>query len=200
MKSSLITTFFLMLALITPTLASYREHKHFGPNEAGAVTKELIDTLKQLKADFPEAVLGRAILTKRPGVGVGVRISLKKNEQIELTFDLACERKVDGYIDSSQEGIDDRRTIVFRPVIKPEFAWHLSDDVVAELEKKLNTPASNMWDYTLYHEILYSEATEDILQSNTRITVRVWTVKEAVDLVTSYYSRHPKDTSLWEDG
>lgn len=200
MKTYIIATLILATASFFPAHASYRDHKHFTPKEVGAITAELIATLTQLKADYPEAVFGRAILTKGAGVGIGVRLSLEKNGQIELVFDLAVERKRNVYISSSQDGIDDRRTLVFRPTTDPELKWHLGEVALLNLEKKLSAPASRMWDYELYHEVLLSESSGEILQSSSRVTAKVWTVEDAVELVVTYYSHHPKELQLWEDG
>jgi hypothetical protein len=198
MKKLLTAALSLILGILSPALGSYREHKHFSPKEVGAMTRELVGTLKELETDFPGAVFGRAILTR--GTGIGVRLSLEKNGQIELAFDLALEKKREGYIAASQDGIDDRRTLIFRPVKAPKFRWSLDEQAVKNLELKLSAPASRMWDYTLYHEVLVSEASEEILQSSSRVTARVWTVDQAVELVESYYSKHPESTPLWEDG
>ena len=198
MKTLLTIIFTLGIGVLSPAFGSFREHKHFKPNEVGAMTRELIEALKEREAAHPGAIFGRAILTE--GTGLGVRLSLKKNGQIELAFDLALEKTRKGYIAASQGGIVDRRTLVFRPVKAPEFRWALDEKAMESLELKLSAPASRMWSYTLYHEVLLSEATGEILQSSSRVTARVWTVDQGVELVESYYSRHPKETPLWEEG
>ena len=198
MKTLLTFIFALAFGALNPALGSFRDHKRFTPNEVGAMTRYLIEALKEREAAHPGAIFGRAILTE--GTGIGVRLSLEKNGQIELAFDLALEKKRKGYISASQDGIDDRRALVFRPVKNPEYRWSLDEQAVESLELKFSEPASKVWNYTLYHEVLVSEGTGEIVQSSTRVTARVWTVEQAVALVESYYSRHPKSTPLWEDG
>lgn len=198
MNHLLASTIAGLVVLSLPVQASYREHKHFKPPEAGAVAKELIARLKLLHDRSPDAVHARMILTK--GTDVGVGMFLKDTGQICLLFDLALEKKREGYIDSSQDGLSDRRTVGFRVIKKPAVRWHLSAQAVEKFEQQLDTPALRVSGFGLRHQIVYSEEAEVILQSSSTLTVEVWTVEEAVALVNAYYSDHPDDTPLWEDG